>query len=125
MKTFQQSTSHPQLLRYCQSITQQQHIKKNGATETVSMKAEIKPSQVFNVKPVLSPHHPSLAGNHTLSPSDAHERMVTTRFTFSKGIRPFHVTLSKSFSSYQLCCFGDQLVLCLIMCQIYTMLSSR
>uniref|UniRef100_A0A672JWH2 Msx2-interacting protein n=1 Tax=Sinocyclocheilus grahami TaxID=75366 RepID=A0A672JWH2_SINGR len=75
VKTFQQSTSHPQLLRYGQSITQQQHIKKNGATETVSMKAEIKPS-FFNVKTVLSPHHPSLAGNHILSPSTAHERVV-------------------------------------------------
>ncbi len=83
VKTFQQSTSHPQLLRYCQSITLQQHIKKNGATETVSMKAEIKPSQVFNVKPVLSPHHPSLAGNHTLSPSDAHERMVSQQDSHS------------------------------------------
>uniref|UniRef100_A0A9J8C4N3 Msx2-interacting protein n=1 Tax=Cyprinus carpio carpio TaxID=630221 RepID=A0A9J8C4N3_CYPCA len=77
VKTFQQSTSHPQLLRYGHSITQQQHIKKNGATETVSMKAEIKPSQTFNVKPVLSPHHPSLAGNHILSPSAAHERVVS------------------------------------------------
>lgn len=77
VKTFQQSTSHPQLLRYGQSITQQQHIKKNGATETFSMKAEIKPSQTFNVKPVLSPHHPSLAGNHILSPSAAHERVVS------------------------------------------------
>uniref|UniRef100_A0A673L4J5 Msx2-interacting protein n=1 Tax=Sinocyclocheilus rhinocerous TaxID=307959 RepID=A0A673L4J5_9TELE len=77
VKTFQQSTSHPQLLRYGQSITQQQHIKKNGATETVSMKAGIKPSSFFNVKPVLSPHHPSLAGNHILSPSTAHERVVS------------------------------------------------
>ncbi|XP_043079910.1 msx2-interacting protein [Puntigrus tetrazona] len=77
VKTFQQSTSHPQLLRYGQSITQQQHIKKNGATETVSMKAEIKQSQTFNVKPVLSPHHPSLAGNHILSPGPAHERVVS------------------------------------------------
>ncbi|XP_016322007.1 LOW QUALITY PROTEIN: msx2-interacting protein-like [Sinocyclocheilus anshuiensis] len=77
VKTFQQSTSHPQLLRYGQSITQQQHIKKNGATETVSMKAEIKPSSFFYVKTVLSPHHPSLAGNHILSPSTAHERVVS------------------------------------------------
>ncbi|XP_059383830.1 msx2-interacting protein-like [Carassius carassius] len=77
VKTFHQSTSHPQFLRYGQSITQQQNIKKNGATETVSMKAEIKPSQTFNVKPVLSPHHPSLAGNHILSPNAAHERVVS------------------------------------------------
>ncbi|XP_073679203.1 msx2-interacting protein [Garra rufa] len=77
VKTFQQSTSHPQLLRYGQSIAQQQHIKKNGAAEIISMKADMKPSQAFNVKPVLSPHHPSLAGNHILSPSAPHERVVS------------------------------------------------
>ncbi|KAK2885593.1 hypothetical protein Q8A67_016430 [Cirrhinus molitorella] len=77
VKTFQQSTSHPQLLRYSQSIAQQQHIKKNGAAETLLMKADMKPSQTFNVKPVLSPHHPSLAGNHILSPSAPHERVVS------------------------------------------------
>uniref|UniRef100_A0A8C2G6S3 Msx2-interacting protein n=1 Tax=Cyprinus carpio TaxID=7962 RepID=A0A8C2G6S3_CYPCA len=77
VKTYQQSTSHPQLLRYGLSITQQQHIKKNGAAETVSIKAEIKPSQTFNIKPVLSPHHPSLAGNHILTSSAPHERVVS------------------------------------------------
>ncbi|XP_077074056.1 msx2-interacting protein isoform X2 [Siphateles boraxobius] len=77
VKTFQQSTSHPQLLRYSQSITQQQHFKKNGVTETISMKTDIKPSQNFNVKPVLSPHHPSLVGNHILSSSVQHERVVS------------------------------------------------
>lgn len=77
VKAFQQSTSHPQLLRYSQSITQQQHFKKNGVTESMSMKADIKPSQTFNVKPVLSPHHPSLVGNHILGSSAPHERVVT------------------------------------------------
>ncbi|XP_067302308.1 msx2-interacting protein isoform X2 [Pseudorasbora parva] len=77
VKTFQQSTSHPQLLRYSQSITQQQHFKKNGVTESISIKAEIKPSQTFNVKPVLSTHHQSLVGNHILSSSAPHERVVS------------------------------------------------
>uniref|UniRef100_A0A672LK91 Msx2-interacting protein n=1 Tax=Sinocyclocheilus grahami TaxID=75366 RepID=A0A672LK91_SINGR len=77
VKTFQQSTSHPQLLRYGQSIMQQHHIKKNGATESVSIKADIKPSHTFNIKPVLSPRHPSLAGNHILTPSAPHERVVS------------------------------------------------
>ncbi|XP_050953279.1 msx2-interacting protein isoform X2 [Labeo rohita] len=76
VKTFQHSTSH-QLLRYSQSMAQQQHIKKNGAAETVSMKADMKPSQTFSVKPVLSPHHPSLAGNHILSPNAPHERVLS------------------------------------------------
>ncbi|XP_052397448.1 msx2-interacting protein isoform X1 [Carassius gibelio] len=77
VKTFQQSTSHSQLLRYSLSIAQQQHIKKNGAAETVSIKTDIKPSQTFNIKPVLSPHHPSLAVNHILTPSAQHERVVS------------------------------------------------
>ncbi|XP_051516227.1 msx2-interacting protein-like isoform X2 [Myxocyprinus asiaticus] len=76
VKTFQQAASNPQLLRYGQSITQQQHIKKNGATVSVSMKGDIKPSQNFNVNPVLSPHHPSLSGNHISCPGVAHERVV-------------------------------------------------
>ncbi|XP_051517986.1 msx2-interacting protein isoform X2 [Myxocyprinus asiaticus] len=77
VKTFQKSGSNSQLLRYGQSITQHLHIKKNGATETVSMKGDIKPSQTFNVNPVLSPHHPSLSGNHISSPVAAHERVVS------------------------------------------------
>lgn len=80
VKSFHQSPSHPQLLRYGQSITQQHHMKKNGETESFSMKAdikpEIKPSQTFNVKPVLSPRHPSFSGNHILSPSASHERAI-------------------------------------------------
>lgn len=61
VKAFQQSTGNSQLLRYSQSITQQQHIKKNGAAESVSLKT-------LNVNPVLSPNHPSLSGNHITSP---------------------------------------------------------
>ncbi|XP_065141878.1 msx2-interacting protein isoform X2 [Paramisgurnus dabryanus] len=77
VKTFQQATGSSPLLRYSQSVTQQQHIKKNGATESVSIKVEMKPSQTFNVNPVLSPHHPSLSGNHISSPGASHERVVT------------------------------------------------
>lgn len=80
LKSFHQSPSHPQLLRYGQSITPQHHMKKNGETESFSMKADIKPdikaTQTFNVKPVLSPRHPSFSGNHILSPSAPHERAV-------------------------------------------------
>lgn len=77
LKAFQQSTGNSQLLRYSQSITQQQHMKKNGAAESVSMKADLKSLQTLNVNPVLSPNHPSLSGNHILSPGASHERVVT------------------------------------------------
>ncbi|XP_051962166.1 msx2-interacting protein [Xyrauchen texanus] len=76
VKTFQQAASIPQLLRYGPSITQQQHLKKNGASESVSMKGDIKPSQNFNVNTVLSPNHPPLSGNHISCPGVAHERVV-------------------------------------------------
>ncbi|XP_057219079.1 msx2-interacting protein isoform X1 [Triplophysa rosa] len=70
VKAFQQSTGNSQLLRYSQSIAQQQHMKKNGAAESVSLKT-------LNVNPVLSPIHPSLSGNHISSPGASHERVVT------------------------------------------------
>ncbi|XP_072552275.1 msx2-interacting protein [Salminus brasiliensis] len=74
VKTFQQSNAS-QILRYNQSILQQQHTKKASVGESVSLKAEVKQPQAFSQSSVLSPH-PSLAGNHLSSPATPNDRLI-------------------------------------------------
>ncbi|TRZ02462.1 hypothetical protein DNTS_030288 [Danionella cerebrum] len=74
-QTFQQSPC--QLLRYAQSLTPQQHVKKNETAEPLSMKADTKATQSYNGKAVLSPRHTSVSGNHILSPIGSHEMAAT------------------------------------------------
>lgn len=68
VKMFQQPVSSPQVLMYNQPVIQQ-HSKRGQGTESVTKKMEIsKGGQQPNLSPVMSPHHPSLAGTR-MSPS--------------------------------------------------------
>ncbi|KAK1801820.1 hypothetical protein P4O66_022458, partial [Electrophorus voltai] len=74
LKTFQQPSTSPQILRYNQSMLQQQHTKKASVTESVSVKVDVKQPQAFNQSPVLSSHPSSLAGGHiscAVTPNDS------------------------------------------------------
>ncbi|KAJ8265031.1 hypothetical protein COCON_G00141300 [Conger conger] len=78
VKMLQQSVGSPQVLVYNQSMMQQQHAKKGTGTDGLPLKIDSgKPAQPTNLSPVMSPHHPSLAGNHMgSSPSTPTERAV-------------------------------------------------
>ncbi|XP_062316006.1 msx2-interacting protein [Osmerus eperlanus] len=64
VKMFQQPVTNSQVLIYNQAVMQQ-HAKKSLGADSTAMKDLVKPS---NLSPVMSPHHPSLAGNR-MSPS--------------------------------------------------------
>ncbi|KAG5838817.1 hypothetical protein ANANG_G00227630 [Anguilla anguilla] len=79
VKMLQQSVGSPQVLMYNQSMMQQQqHAKKGTGSDGLPLKVDSgKPPQTTNLSPVMSPHHPSLAGNHMgSSPSTPTERAV-------------------------------------------------
>ncbi|KAJ8371010.1 hypothetical protein SKAU_G00110380, partial [Synaphobranchus kaupii] len=77
VKMLQQSVGSPQVLIYNQAMMQQ-HAKKGTGTDSMPLKVDSgKPAQVCNLSPVMSPHHPSLAGNHMgSSPSTPTDRAV-------------------------------------------------
>ncbi|XP_066546635.1 msx2-interacting protein [Amia ocellicauda] len=76
-KILPQSNS-PQVLVYNQLAIIQQQSKKGVGGEAVSLKVESgKPAQPSTLSPGLSPHHPSLTGNHvSSSPSTPTERTL-------------------------------------------------
>ncbi|XP_076874515.1 msx2-interacting protein isoform X2 [Brachyhypopomus gauderio] len=76
VKTFQQPGTSPQILRFNQSILQQQHTKKASVTESVAVKADVKQPQAFNQSSVLSSHPSSLAGGHISSAVTPNDRLV-------------------------------------------------
>ncbi|MBN3325981.1 MINT protein, partial [Atractosteus spatula] len=77
VKLLSQSGS-PQVLVYGQMAIMQQAGKKGAGSEAVSLKVESgKPAQPSTLSPGLSPHHPSLAGNHVgSSPSTPTDRAL-------------------------------------------------
>ncbi|KAG9332747.1 hypothetical protein JZ751_014846 [Albula glossodonta] len=84
VKMLQPSVGSPQVLIYSQAMMQQQqqqqqHAKKGaGGVDALPLKGDSsKPVQTSNLSPVMSPHHPSLAGNHMgSSPSTPTDRAV-------------------------------------------------
>lgn len=72
-KKFHHSSTSSQILKYNQSILQQQ-INKTSNVECISIKAEVKQAQPFC--PVSSPQPYSLAGNHISSPTTPSDRLV-------------------------------------------------
>ncbi|KAI4895986.1 hypothetical protein NFI96_025271 [Prochilodus magdalenae] len=76
VKTFQQSSTNTQILRYNQSILHQQHTKKASVAESVSLKAEVKQPQAFSQSSVLSPHPSAIAGNHISNAGTPNDRLI-------------------------------------------------
>lgn len=73
VKTFQQSSTNTQILRYNHSLLQQQHTKKGSVSE--SLKADVKQQpQAFSS--VLSQHPGSLTGNHISNPGTPNDRLI-------------------------------------------------
>ncbi|XP_048879991.1 msx2-interacting protein-like isoform X2 [Brienomyrus brachyistius] len=66
VKILQQSAGSPQVLVYNTAMIPQ-HSKKGVGAECLSKIESSKPSQPPNLSPGMSPHHPSLAGNHVSS----------------------------------------------------------
>ncbi|KAG7472730.1 hypothetical protein MATL_G00112040 [Megalops atlanticus] len=77
VKILQQSVGSPQVLIYNQAMMQS-HVKKGAGPEAMPLKVDSgKTAQPSNLSPVMSPHHPSLAGNHMgSSPGTPTERAV-------------------------------------------------
>ncbi|XP_066527435.1 msx2-interacting protein [Hoplias malabaricus] len=75
VKTFQQSGTNAQILRYNHSILQQQHTKKAPVAESVSVKTEIKP-QAFSQSSVLSTHPSPLQSNNISNPGTPNDRLI-------------------------------------------------
>ncbi|XP_030623086.1 msx2-interacting protein isoform X2 [Chanos chanos] len=93
VKMFQQSISSPQVLKYNQAIIQQPLTKKTVGPESLPMKADAgKPPQASSMSPVLSPHHPSLTGNHISSPNTPNDRSIPHPKQEPHSPRPNHST---------------------------------
>ncbi|XP_072558494.1 msx2-interacting protein isoform X1 [Paramormyrops kingsleyae] len=78
VKMHSQSVSSSQVLIYNQAmLQQQQNIKKGMVTDPIPLKVDSGKPQSSNLSPVMSPHHPSLSGNHMgSSPGTPTDRTV-------------------------------------------------